>query len=781
MTGYIGKPIPRLEDRRLLTGQGSYSDDLQLEGQVYCVFLRSPHAHARLIRIDAAEAQRVSGVLSILTGADYAGDGLRPLEHMPNPLDAIDVSKRAFIAPAGQRIADIPQWPLALDRVRHVGEIVAAVVAESAAAARDAAELIEVEYEPLPAAVSPPAALAPGASQLHQEAPGNVCFSLDLGDPAATASAFARASVVVRHDFVNQRIANCQMEPRSALGDYDAATGRHTLFSGTQGVVRVQHSLAAAFDVPVDQVRVVSRDVGGGFGPRTFLYPEQAVVVWASRRLRRPVKWTSDRSEGFISDYQARDSIMRAALALDAQGRILGYEIELLGNVGAHTLSYVPMSNCRNILTTGYQVPAVRLQVRAVLTNTVPTAPYRGAGRPEAHHALERLLDMAARRLSMDRVEIRRRNLIAREQLPYRSPMGLLYDSGDFHGYMERVLTLADWAGFARRKQQAHARGRLAGIGLANYVESPVGAPRERVAVTVWPDDSIEVIVGTQSTGQGHETSYAQVLADQLGVGLEQVRLRYGDTDWVKVGGGTHSDRSMRLAGTLLVRASQQVIEQGRVAAAARLEVAPADLEFKRGAYRVEGTDREISLFQLARAEPALSLSASCDIAERIPAYPAGAAVCEVEIDPETGSLEITRYTTVDDVGQVINPLIVDGQTHGGIVQGLGQALHEQVAFDPETGQLLSGSFMDYGLSRAGDVPNFRTELMEDPTAGNPLRVKGGGEGGIVPATAAVVNAVCDALAAQGIEDLAMPLSPHRLWRAINSNDDAQGSTRCSI
>ncbi len=773
MKRYVGQPIPRVEDYRFLTGGGRYTDDVRLEGQLCCAFLRSPHAHARILHVDSSRARRAPGVRAVLTCADYLADGLAGIEHAANPVDALDIRTRAFVAMRGARIVELPHWPLARERARHVGEPLAAVVAETALAARDAAELIEIEYEPLPAVVSAADALREGAAQLRDEAPGNLCVSAEFGDAEAARNALGRAAHVVRCEFVNNRVANCQMEPRSAIGDYDGSTGTCTLISGNQGVVRLQATLAAALRMPAERVRVISPDVGGAFGLRNNLYPEQVVVAWAAKRIGRPVKWTGERSEAFVSDYQGRDSVLRAALALDAGGRILGYEVELLGNVGAHTVSLVPVANGMRILSTVYHVPAAHIAVRGVLTNTVPTAPFRGAGRPEVTHAIERLLDMAARRVGIDRIEIRRRNLVRRGMLPYRNAMGLVYDSGDFTGYMDRALALADWAGFPGRRAAARARGRLAGIGVANHIEAPVGAPVERAALSVRSDGTVEAIVGTQSSGQGHETTFAQVIADRLGVAIEAVRIRYGDSGFVRQGGGTHSDRSMRLAGTLFVRAAAEIVERGRAAAAALLEAAAADLAFEAGRYRIAGTDRAVSLFELARAiesgalpaDMREALASTQDFNGRIPAFPAGAAVCEVEVDPDTGTVQITRYTAVDDVGRAVNPMIVEGQTHGGIAQGAGQALCEGVALDHATGQVMTGTFMDYGICRADDLPAFRLEHAEDPTQGNPLHVKGAGEGGIVPATAAVVNALCDAL---GVEDLPMPATHEAVWAALS-------------
>jgi len=729
---YVGKRVPRLEDHRLLTGSGRFTDDVMLAGQVWCAFVRSPHPHARIVRIGKAGGP---GVLAVLDGEDYAADGLAPIQHVPNPLEALDLSRRAFESPLER-----PQWPLARGEARHVGEPVAVVIAENRLLASDAAERVEVEYEALP---------------LER----TECFRRSLGDAAAVRRALEVAPLVVRREFVNQRIASCTMEPRSALADY--RDGRITLVTGSQGVHRLHQILMEIFHARAEDIRVVSEDVGGSFGARAYLHPEQALVAWAARRLGRPVKWTGERSEAFVSDFQGRDSTTRAALGLDTTGRIVACDVEAQADIGAHTVSFVPMVNYRNILTSVYRVPAVHVEVRGVITNTLPAVPYRGAGRPEAHHALERLLDIAARRLGLDRAEIRRRNLLRRDELPYRLASGLEFDSGDFCGYMERALELADYAGSEKRKAVAATRGKKHGIGIANYVEAPAGAPRERVELAMNGSELL-ITAGTLSSGQGHETSFAQVVADQLGIAIERVRLRTGDTDVVAVGGGTHSDRSMRLAGTLLLRCSQALVEAGREAAAELLEARAGDVVFERGAYRIAGTDRRIGIFQVAANRP---LSGADEFNGRIPAYPGGSAVCELEVDPETGGVEILRYVAVDDVGQPINPMIVEGQAHGAIVQGVGQALMEGVRYD--AGQILNGSFADYGMPRSNDVPSFTCELAEDPTAGNPLRVKGGGEGAIVPATAAVINALCDAL---GVEDIAMPATPQRLWTLLSTS-----------
>ena len=725
---YIGRPLPRLEDGRLLSGRGRFTDDERLPGEACCVFVRSPYAHGRIVRVDSGAAAKAAGVLGVLTAVDYRADGLAPVDHVPNPLSVYDLGRRAFDNPK-----QWPHWPLAGDEVHHVGEPVAAVIAVTAAQARDAAEQVLIDYEPL-------------------EPVETVCVTALSGTPEAVEHAFGQAAVVVRHAFVHQRVANCQLEPRSAIGEF--VGGAYTLTTGSQGVVLLKQLLSRVFGT--DAIRVISRDVGGGFGPRTYLQPEQIVVLWAAKRFGRPVRWTSERSEAFISDFQGRDSAVRAALALDGDGRILGYDVELRANIGAHPVSFVPPSNFRNVLTTVYRIPAAKLTIRAHTSNTLPAVPYRGAGRPEAHHAIERLLDIAARRLGMERAEIRRRNLVSKDELPYRNPMGLAMEAVDFPRYMARALERARWNGFARRKAESAAQGRLRGIAVTNYVESPVGAPIEQVILEV-RHDRVEIIAGTQSTGQGHETAFAQVVADELGLPIDKLVVRTGDTTYVQAGGGSHSDRSMRYFGHLAARACDGVIDLGRQAAAARLEAHAEDLVFERGEYRVAGTDRRVGLLELA------PLSAREQIRARIPAYPGGCAICEVEVDPDTGEARVLSYTTVDDVGQPINPLVVHGQIHGGIAQGIGQALVEGVVY-AEDRQILTGSWMDYGMLRAEHLPPFDGELVEEPTAGNALRVKGGGEGGIVPATAVVINALCDAL---DVDDIAMPATPLRIWNVL--------------
>lgn len=773
----IGKPIPRVEDQRFVTGNGQYTDDIRVDGQLHAAFLRSPHAHAGLRSVDISAAQEAPGVIAVLVGQDYLDDGFQGVDHVPNPVDAVDATKKAFLTSLTGSIFNQLHIPLPVDRVRYVGEAIAMVIAETPLQARNASELIEVDYDVLDAVINGADAMQPDAPQLWDGAPGNLCFQTQIGDREAARKILAEADHVIRREFHHSRLVNCQMEPRSAIGMHDAANDVYTLISGSQGAVRQQLVLAAALKVPPARMRVVCPDTGGGFGPRSFVYVEQLAVVWAARRIGRPVKWTSDRSEAFLSDYQGRDAIIRSAIGFSKDGRILAIDNEWIGNVGAHTVSYVPMSNGTRIMTTVYDVPVAAVHVSAVMTNTVPTAPYRGAGRPEATHVIERMLDLAAADLGIERAEIRRRNLVTHDKLPYRSPMGLTYDSGEFERNMARALTLAQWDSFETRRAQSRANGRLRGIGLANYIESPVGAPRERIELTVRADGSVDIVSGTQSTGQGHETTFAQVIAHQLGVPMEAVTLRTGDTAFVSVGGGSHSDRTMRLGGMLLVDTAQQIVATGKQVAAALFGVDVSDVEFANASFTASASGKLISLAEVARqvskdgvpGDPSMKkLYAHAEVNTRVPAHPTGAAICELEVDPDTGMVELVNYTSVDDVGQPINPLIVEGQVHGGLAQGIGQALSEGFYVDRDTGQVLTGSYMDYGMPRAGVIPPLNVELTEDPTHGNPLRVKGGGESGITPATATIFNALADALREYGNDELAMPATPKVVWEYIH-------------
>jgi carbon-monoxide dehydrogenase large subunit len=760
--------VRRLEDPRLLTGGGRYSDDVNLPGQAHACFVRSPHAHARIGRIDAAAARAVPGVLAVLTGADAAADGLRPITHSPMPNNPHE----EMIRP--EHVAFVPPHPaICVDRVRHVGAIVAVVVAETAAAARDGAERVTVDWLPLPAVAAARAAAAPGAPVLWDDAGTNVCADATAGDPAATERAFAGAAHVVTVETWVPRVTGVPMEPRAAVGVWDPTQGRYTVHAGAGGLGRTRTGVAGALGVSEDAVRVTAHEVGGNFGTRNSCYPEFVLVAWAARRLGRPVKWTGERREAFVADYGGRDLAVRAELALDADGRFLAFRSDNTSNVGAHVVSFHPLNKGMAVSPAVYHLPAAAVRGRAVATNTTPTTPYRSAGRPEVMFVIERLIDLAARRHRFDRVALRRRNLVPPGAMPYRNAVGLVYDSGDYPAAFDRVIALADWAGFEARRAEARRRGRRRGIGVACYLELNTGFPRERAHLTVRPEGVVEVVLGTLSSGQGHATSFAQLLVDWLGIELAQVRLLTGDTDLTVVGGGAHSARALRLAAIVMHRAARQVVETGRRVAAGLLEAAEADVEFAAGRFGVRGTDRSVGLFEVAAAAP---LEGLCDETLPQPSFPYGCAVAEVEVDVETGLVELARYTTVDDCGRAVNPLILHGQTHGGIAQGVGQALWELCAYDPDSGQLLSGTLMDYALPRADALPPFTTEISEVPSTAHPLGMRGGGEGGTTPALGAVVNAIVDALADLGVEHVEIPATPERIWQALRAAERRRAS-----
>jgi carbon-monoxide dehydrogenase large subunit len=766
----FGKPILRKEDARLLVGGGAYSDDVNLPGQVYACFVRSPHAHARIGRIDTADARATPGVIAVLTGADAAADGLRPLTHSPMPgspheelIRGRDVS---FIA---------PHPPIPADRVRFAGEVVAMVIADTPAAARDGADRVRVDWAPLPTVTQSLAAAAPGAPLLYDGTASNVCADVEVGDAAAVDAAFARAAHVVRlHTWV-QRVTGVPMEPRAAVGVWDSASGRYTVHAGAGGLGRTRTGVAGALGVSESAVRVMAREVGGNFGTRNSCYPEFALVAWAARRLDRPVKWTADRREAFLADYHGRDLAVHAALALDADGTFLALRSVNTSNVGAHVVSFHPLNKGMALTATVYRVPTVSVRGRAVVTTTSPTTPYRSAGRPEIMFVTERLIDLAARRHGFDRLELRRKNLVPSSAMPYRNAVGTLYDSGDYRAALDRAVTLADWAGFEARRAEARRRGRCRGIGVASYIELNTGFPRERAHITVRPEGAVDVVLGTLSSGQGHATSFAQLLVEWLGVELSEVNLLTGDTDLTVVGGGAHSARALRLAAVVMAKASDQIVEKGKRIAARLLEAAAADIEFSARRFNVKGTDRSVDLYEVAAAALTPEAPDDCrgpldgtsDETMPVPSFPYGTAVCEVEVDPDTGAVELVRYTTVDDCGRAVNPMILHGQTHGGIAQGVGQALWESCAYDAETGQLLSSTLMDYALPRADMLPAFTTEISEVPSTSHPLGLRGGGEGGTTPALGAVVNAIVDALAELGVEHIEMPATPERVWQAI--------------
>ena len=776
MNGLIGQSVTRREDLRFLTGAGCFADDFDIAGQGYACFVRSPHAHAQIINLEIAAAKSAPGVLSVLTGNDYLADGNGPVDHLANGVDHFDLTKPAF---PPETILQTPlpvQLPIATERVRHIGEIVAIVIAETREAAADAAERVVVDYETLPTVIDARAALEDGSPQLFGG--GNLCIANAHGDRAATDEAFANAEHVVRLDSHNQRISGIPLEPRSAIGDYNPATDITTLHAPSQGVHRYKIAVMSSLKLPPERVRVITRDVGGGFGVRSCCNVEYPLLVWASRRAGRAVKWTATRSETFIADYQARDTHADGALAFDRNGRVLALRLDYTANLGAYPVSFAVLANLLRMAGGPYDIPAMHVAGRAVFTNTIPVSVYRGAGRPEVTFMVERMLDMAAEDFDIDRADIRRRNLIPAAALPYQSPLGPNFDSGGFADNLETASTHIDWTGFGARRIAAAARGRLAGIGIATYLESPTGAPTERADIRIHGDGRAVAVIGTQSTGQGHETVFAQVVADTLQIDAGQVEIVFGDTDRAVSGGGTHSDRSMRLGGTALVHAGDAVLARGRELAAHLLEAAIADIGFAEGRFTVIDTDRGIGLFEIAEIAAgeglpdslAGALEGTDTVAVRLPAHPNGAAACEVEIDPETGAIAIVRYVTVDDVGRVIHPVIVEGQVHGGIAQGLGQALFEHTMYDPASGQIQSGSFLDYCLPRADDMPSFSVEINEEhPTASNPLGVKGAGEAGTTPATAVLVNAVVDALRIHGVRHLEMPLTPDRIFRAIRA------------
>ena len=769
----VGQPLRRKEDQRLLTGQGRFSDDFSLPGQVHAAMVRSPHPHARILRVDAGAARAMLGVLGVFSGADVRDEGLKPLPHEPLPSTRYDMK---LSAPAGRSLFIGSHMLLPADKVRHVGEAVAMVVAETKEQALDAAEAVHVDYQELPWVTDAAAAARPGAPAVWDDAPDNVLIETFFGDKSATDRAFAAADQVLTFETHIRRVTAVPLEPRAALAAYDGGSGRYTLYAGSGGAVKQKRELAGVLGIDPERLRILSYDVGGNYGARNRPYVEFGLVLWVARKLGRPVKYTATRSEAFLSDYQGRDLVTRVSLALNADGRFLALRADNLSNVGSHCVSLSPLGKGAGLITGSYDIPAATLRARAVFTNTTPTNAYRSSGRPEVTYAIERLVDLAAAKLGLDRVELRRKNLISPRAMPYTNAVGAEYDSGEYEANMDLAMRLADVAGFEARRREAAARGKLLGLGLANYVESSIGAPRERAAVTVHPDRRMDVVIGTQPSGQGHETSFAQVMADLLHVPVETVNIVMGDTDVVAVGGGSHSGRSMRHAATVFAKASGDVIAKGRQIAATLLETTADQVEFTDGRFTAPRTNRSFDVFELAREAARIKLpeplqdglAVTTDNEMHEPVFPNGCAICEVEVDPETGEVDITRYSAVDDVGRCINPLIVHGQTHGGIAQGVGQAMWELCALDAASGQPLSGSFMDYGMPRADTLPSFTTEIVEVLSPTNPFGIKAGGEGGTTPALAVIVSGVLDALKPYGITDIQMPVTPFTVWKAIS-------------
>ncbi|MCU4159456.1 xanthine dehydrogenase family protein molybdopterin-binding subunit [Acidiphilium sp. AL] len=761
----IAQPVKRVEDSRLLKGAGRYTDDVPANGALRLHVVRSPHAAAVIAGIDVSAARAMPGVVAVITAADLAAEGIGAIPCVI-PLANQDGSPRAN--------AD---WPvLARGVVRHVGEPVAFVVAETIQAARDAAEAVEVTYETKPSVTELSRAMDGDVPLVWDDVPRNLVFDWAVGDAQAADALFKQAAHVTRLRVVNNRIVVNSMEPRAARAEYDAATGRWTLTSGTQSVWMLKDILSqAVFKVAPDKFRVITPDVGGGFGMKFFVYPEHVMVCYAARKFGRAVKWIADRGEAFLSDTHGRDHVTEGELALDAAGKFLALRVRDIANMGAYLSNFAPLVPTvagTKVLASVYGFKAVHAQVSGVLTHTVPVDAYRGAGRPESNYLVERLIDAAAREIGADRAELRRRNFVPSSAMPYRSALNEIYDSGDFHKVLDRALDVMDWKGFPARRARSAAEQKRRGIGMAYYLEATGGAPEERAEIRFTRDGFVDVFVGTQSTGQGHETAYVQLVGDRLGIDAERIRVRQGDSDAIPSGGGTGGARSLYSEGQAIALTTASIIEKGRKAAADMLEAAVTDIVFEAGAFKIVGTDRQVDIISLAGTlhdadGNALDTAEIAAIEKHT--FPNGCHIAEVEVDPETGVVSVLRYLVCDDVGTIVNPMIVRGQVHGGVAQGLGQALLENTAYDPESGQLMSGSLMDYALPRADDVPDIEVEFVEIPCASNPLGVKGAGEAGAVGSPPALINAVIDALAEDGVRGIDMPATPERIWQAISS------------
>ena len=764
---WIGKPVRRLEDRHLMTGRGKFTDDVNLPNQAYAAFARSPHAHARIVRIDTAAARSTPGVIAVITGADLIADGVGQMPFS-------QMHKR----PDGSPITAPPRYPLTADAVRYVGHAYAMVVAATRNQAKDAAELVEVEWEELPAVADQVAAARADAPQLWPAAftpeYGNIAAYYHRGDKAAADAAFASAHKVVSIRIVNNRIVSNPIEPKAAAAQYDAATQTLTLWCPTQNTHVMRAQIAEAIlKMPVDKLRVITGDLGGGFGTRVWPYPEYAAVAYAARKLGRAVKWLADRSETFVSDNHGRDHVSEASLAIDREHRFTALRIRTYANIGGVISNFgaaVPAMSGARTPTGVYKIPALDQEVRMMFTNTTPVDAYRGAGRPEAGYLIERLVSRAAIDLGVDPVELRRKNFVRPEDMPYKNAADYTYDCGNFPGVLDKALAASDWNGFPARKSAAAKRGRLYGRGLACYVEVTGSANlSETVEVTVTGDGRVIVVSGTQSMGTSLWTAYAQIVAERLGVAPEVVSIIQGDTAIVKSGGGSGGSRSLQVGGSAVLAGANAAVEAGRKLAAGALEAAEGDIEFRAGRFVIGGTDRGIGLFELAAKQPGAKLVVSASETAKDQTWPNGCQIAEVEIEPETGIVKVVRHVAVDDIGRVMNPLIAHGQIEGGIAQGIGQALVEQTVYDAN-GQLLTGSFMDYAMPRADDVPNFECSFDEStPSPLNVLGAKGAGESGTHGAVPAVVNAVIDALSELGIREIDMPITREKVWRLIRA------------
>jgi len=779
----IGASVRRKEDYRFITGTGNYTDDVQVPGQTYAYFLRSPHAHARILSIDKSAAQSAPGVIAVLTGEDLAAD---KVGGVPCSWLITDVN--------GQPMKEPSHPALAQGKVRHVGDQVAVVIAATYLQAKDAAELIQVEYDALPAVIDAREALRPGAPVLHDEAPDNKCYTWAIGDKAAVDAAFARADHVTRVELINNRLVPNAIEPRAALAQYNRADETYTLYVANQNP-HVERLLLTAFvlGLPEHKMRVIAPDVGGGFGSKIYLYPEDVVLAWAAKKINRPVKWTAERSESFLSDAHGRDHATVAEMAVDGNGRFLAMRVHTVANLGAYLSTFataIPTILYATLLAGQYATPQIYAEVDGVFTSTTPVDAYRGAGRPEAAYVVERLVSAVAREMNIDDAELRRRNFIT--EFPYQTPVALQYDTGDFHACLDGAIELADVAGFPARREEAKRRGKLRGLGYSTYIEACGLAPSniagalgaraglyEVGEIRVHPTGSVTVFTGSHSHGQGHETTFAQVVSSRLGIPFEQVDIVHGDTGRVPFGMGTYGSRSLAVGGSAIMKALDKIEAKGKQIAAYILEASASDIEFKDGKFSIIGTDRSVPFAQVALAayvphnypldklEPGLNETAFYDPANFT--FPAGTHICEVEVDPETGVVEVVAMTAVDDFGNIINPMIVEGQVHGGLAQGIGQALMENCVYDRESGQLLSGSYMDYAMPRAEDLPDFKVGNRVTPCTHNPLGVKGCGEAGAIGSPPAVINAVIDALSPLGVTHLDMPASPERVWQAIQS------------
>ena len=768
----VGQPLKRKEDLRLITGKGRFTDDFSLPNQTWAWMVRSPYPHARIISLDKQSALDLPGVLGVFTGADCEADGLKAIDHSPVPSTQYDVKLRG---PNDTAVFVGRHVLLPTDKVRFVGEAVAMVVARTREQARLAAESMLVEYEELPWVADTEQAAAPDAPRVWDDLPTNVLVDATFGNQEATAKAFQEAAHVVTMKTRINRVTGVPLEPRAALGNYDPSTQSFTLYAGSGGAVRQKRELAQVLGVDAEKVRVLSFDVGGNFGTRNRAFVEFGLVMWASKKLGVPVKFRAERTESFLSDYQGRDLITEVSLAMDAQGKFLAMKAHNLSNVGYCCVSLSPLSKGSGLISGSYDIPYAVLRSRAVYSNTMATQAFRSSGRPEVIFAMERLIDKAAHQTGMDRIELRRKNLVKPSQMPYTNPVGSTYDSGEYEINMDRALALADWSGIEERRAQAKLRGKLLGVGMANYVESSIGSPKERADVIVH-EKHIEVIIGTQPAGQGHETSFAQVTADLLEVSFEQVFITLGDTDIVTAGGGTHSGRSMRHASTVIALAAIDLKAKAKQILAHHLKAPLESIDFIHGKFVHHPSHTQLSWFELFHVAQSADLPAELQGGLKIrrdnemhtPVFPNGTCLCEIEIDPQTGGIEIKNYVTVDDVGRCINPLIVHGQTHGGIAHGVGQALWEQCLIEPDSGQPLIGSLMDYAMPRFDNLPSFKAEIAEVLSPTNPFGIKAGGEGGTTPALAVIASAVEDALLPIcGPVEIPMPITPVKIWTAL--------------